>query len=290
MEVAEKTEQAVQPGEVQTEEQAGDGVDTATTEQEVNEFSIENIGAEEIEVPAEKTDEEILNVSGKAQERYNKKIGDAIREKNLAIEEAQKAKDEIREMKAAAAIPKDKPRAPLRENYEEGEAWQDDMEKYSVDIAAYNTSVSKAGVQEQAAQERVRANDDRLLVQMDELQKKYPQIDVAETIAAVSEVNGFGAAAQYIHDSQDNGKLALYFSMNPKERTRINSLSDANAINREIGKLETELNKSKKTTKAPKPLETVEGKDSTVVKNIYDIKDNNEFLKVRMKEIREGKK
>ncbi len=69
MEVAEKTEQAVQPGEVQTEGQAGDGVDTVTTEQEVNEFSIENIGAEDVAV--EDTDEEILNVSNKAQDRYN---------------------------------------------------------------------------------------------------------------------------------------------------------------------------------------------------------------------------
>lgn len=289
MEVLEKidvrTVQADQPGEVENNTDAGElegGVDTVTTEEKGTDFSIENIGTE---ATTEKTDEEILAVSDKAQERYSKRIGNAIREKNIAMDEARKAKAKVKELEAAALIPKEKPRAPLRENYEDGEKWQDDMDKYQTDIAVYHSSVNKSEVQERENVERVRINDDRLLDQMDKLQAKYPGINVNDTIASVANVDGFGNAAQHIHNSEYSAKIALYLATNPTELEKMASLNNADVINREIGKLEAQFsNLQKKTTKAPKPLEPAEGKDSTVVKDINEIKDDDEWFRAYKKQ------
>jgi len=287
-EVLEETEQAVQPGEEQIEDKAGDTqeVDTAATEEEKgNGFSIEDIGSDAV-----KTDEEVLGVSEKAQDRINNKIGNAIKERNIAQEEARKAKARIAELEAEKAIPTEKPVVPLERNFVEDEEYQAAMDKYQSDIIAYNAAVNKANSQKSEAESRVAANDNRLLAQMDELQKRFPNINVSDTISSVADVNGFGNAAPYISDSEHNARIALFLAKNPSELTRIASLTDAAIINREIGKLEERFsNVRKKTTSAPKALDTVKGEASTVIKSIYDIKDNSEFRKARNAEMRAKK-
>jgi hypothetical protein len=272
-------DQTVQPGDVVVEDNAGDstdGVGTATTEEEGNGFSIEDIGGDAVA----KTDEEVLGVSEKAQERLNNKVGNAIKERNIAQDEAKKAKARIAELEAEKAIPSEKPRVPLERNYVEDEEYQTAMDEYQVNIAAYNSAVNKAGAQKAQIEDRVRVNDDRLLVQMDELQKKFPKINVSDEIAAVAEVDGFGEAAQYIHNSEHSGRIALYLSMNPEAKAEMVALTDAGSINREIGKLEERFtNTRKKTTKALAPLETAKGEDSTVVKDLNKIKDADEWYR-----------
>lgn len=281
-----KQDQTVKPGEENVDEKSGetkDVVETDATEEEGNGFSIEDIGSTAVA----KTDEEVLDVSEKAQERYNKKIGGAIKERNIAQGEAKKANARIAELEAEKAIPSEKPRVPLERNYTEDEEYQKDMDKYQTDIVTYNSAVSKAGTQKAEMENLIQVNDDRLLVQMDELQAKYPKINVNEVISEVANVNGFGNAAQCIHNSDHSARIALYLAMNPDEKANMAALTDAGSINREIGKLEERFtNVRKKTTEAPAPLETAKGEASTVVKSIYDIKDNSEFLKARNKEMR----
>ncbi|MBC8550249.1 MAG: hypothetical protein H8D23_11450 [Candidatus Brocadiales bacterium] len=279
-EILEETEQAVQPGEENVEVQAGetkDVVETAATEEaEGNGFSIEDIGGEAVA----KTDEEVLGVSEKAQERLNNKVGNAIKERNIAQDEAKKAKARVAELEAERAIPSEKPLVPLERNYIEDEEYQAAMDKYQVDIAAYNSAVSKAGTQKAEIENRVRVNDDRLLVQMDELQKKFPNINVNDTIAAVAEVDGFGQAAQYIHNSEHSARIALYLAMNPEAKASMVALTDTGSINREIGKLEERFtNVRNKSSKAPAPLDTAKGEASTVVKDMDKIEDSDEWYR-----------
>ncbi len=281
-----KQDQTVKPGEEKVEVKAGetkDVVETAATEKEVegNGFSIEDIGSDVVV----KTDEEVLDVSEKAQERYNKKMGSAIKERNIAQDDAKKANARVAELEAEKAIPSEKPRVPLERNYVEDEEYQTAMDKYQVAIAAYNSAVSKAGTQKTETENLVRVNDDRLLVQMDELQKKFPNINVNDTISAVAEVDGFGAAAQYIHNSDHSARIALYLAMNPDAKAKMVALTDAGSINREIGKLEERFtNVRKKSSKAPAPLDTATGESSTVVKDLNKIKDADEWYREWKKE------
>ena len=285
-----KTEQAVQPGQEQVEDKAGDtdGVDTAATEKlDGDGFSIEEIGGSEVKP---QTDEEVLGVTEKAQERLDKKIGTAITDKKKAETRASVAEKRVAELEASQAAPKDRPKAPLERNFDTDEDYQTAMDKYQTDTVAFNTAIKNVETQEIRDTERVKTNDDRLVVQMRELQKKYPDIDIKETIAGVADVQGFGNAAGFIADSEHNGRIALFLAKNESERIRIGNLTDAGTINREIGKLEERFTSvRKKITNAPKSLDTIDNKSETVEpKSIYEIKDNSEFLKARNKEARGG--
>lgn len=298
MTVAEQ-DQTVQTEDVKVEDtEAGeqDAVGTATTEEvsldgaKSEEFSIEGIGSD----VAPESDDSLVKedgISEHAQEQINKKIGGAIKERNIARSELQQANAKITELESVQVVPKERPMVPLREDYELGEDYQKDMNKYQADTIAFNTAEANAKDQESRNAKRVEANDSRLIVQIDELQKKFPKIIVKDIITeAVGNGQGYGNAAAYINDSEHNGKIALYLAKNESERIRIGSLTDAGAINREIGKLEEQFTRAqKKTTKAPEVLNTIERDTETAKVDLYKIKDANEWFKQRNKEARRPK-
>lgn len=289
-----KTEQAVKPGEDEVVNEAGevsDAVDTAATEKtsdddtvEADEFSIDAIGSEE-ELP--KKEDDVLKLDGvseKAQERINSKIGTAHKEKKLAQEETKKANARIAELEAELvqkAAPTERPLAPLREDYETGQEYQEAMNKYQDDTIAYNAAANLTKTQEETEKKRNAENDTRLITQMDELQKRFPDINVHELIQSTD----YGNAQSFIVDSEHSARIGLFLAKNEGELARIGSLTDAGAINREIGKLEERFTSArKKTTKAPKPLNTVSGNTGTVAKDIDDIEDDDEWFREHKKQ------
>ena len=276
-----KQDQAVQPGveEVVTTEAGTEEAVTAAAESD--EFSIDAIMSDE----APKTDEALVKedgISEKAQERINRKIGKAFKEKNIAKKDLEKANAEIAALKTAQATPTERPLAPLREDHETGLAYQEAMSKYQDDTVIYNAALNTAKTQETTDNERVQSNDTRLLSQMEELQGKFPSVDIEKTIMDISAENGFGNAAGLINDSEHNGRIALFLAKNEAERVRIGSLTDAGIINREIGKLEERFSKAqKKTTTAPAALNTIDNKTETVVTDINAIKNDDDWYKAR---------
>lgn len=262
--------------------------DTASTKEESGDsFSIENIGAKgKVE-----TTEDVLKVDGiseHAQKSINNKIGNAIKDRNIAQEATKKANAKIVELETAQAVPKDRPLAPLERNFDDDTLYQDAMSKYQTETITYNNIVTRAQTQEKSAVERVKVNDNRLIGQMAELQEKFPDLNIKETIGNIADNDGFGNAAAFIADSEHSGRIALFLAKNEPQRLRIAGLTDIGSINREIGKLEQQLsNVQKTTTTASGALNTISNNTETGSRGIYDIKDGSEFLKARNREIRE---
>ena len=80
-----------------------------------------------------------------------------------------KANARVAELEAEKAIPKDKPLAPLREDYDEGSQYQEAMDKYQGDIVTYNKALSSVETEQVDAEALIKVNDDRLIVQMEDL-------------------------------------------------------------------------------------------------------------------------
>ncbi|MGR3303677.1 MAG: hypothetical protein ACUZ8I_14425 [Candidatus Scalindua sp.] len=300
-----KQDQAVEPGaEEVKEKEAGTEktVDTAATEKKtsttdetvkpveepvVDEFSIDVIGSEG---EVKKADDalKLEGLSDESQERVNRKIIGANNDKKTAQEETKKSNARVKELEAELAqktAPTQRPKMPLERNFDNDEVYQKAVDEYQDDTIAYNAAVNDVKTQETVQVERVKTNDSRLLVQMDELQKKFPDVDITATISEIANAKGYGNAAAFIADSEHSGRIALFLAKNEGERLRIGSLTDVGAINREIGKLEQEFTRSrKKQTTAPAALSTIDNKSNTVIKNIMDIKDDTEYFKARQAE------
>lgn len=283
-----KQDQTLESGEVKAGEEKEKKVDTAATEtdgeqglqKKDDEFSVDAIMSEE-----ESKLDEVANEKGlspESQERINRKIGTAIKERNIAQLATKKANAKIAELETVQTAPKERPLAPLREDFEEGQEYQKSMDKYQGDISAFNTAESNKKTQKVMDDERVKTNDARLIIQMEELQKKFSDIDIKETIALVANMGGYGNATRFIEDSEHNGRIALFLAKNPVELAKIANLNDVGAINREIGKLEARFERvKKKTTNAPNALNTIKADTTTEVVDINKIKDTNEWYKAQ---------
>ncbi|MGR3303272.1 MAG: hypothetical protein ACUZ8I_12320 [Candidatus Scalindua sp.] len=300
-----KQDQTVEPGaEEVKEKEAGTEktVDTAATEEKtsttdetvkpveepvVDEFSIDAIGSEG---EVKKADDalKLEGLSDESQERVNRKIVGANNDKKTAQNGEKKANDRVKELEAELAqkaAPTERPLFPIRDNFETDEAFQKEVSKYQDDTIAFNAAVNEVKTQETVQVERVKTNDSRLLVQMDELQKKFPDVKITEIISEIANAKGYGNAAAFIADSEHSGRIALFLAKNEGERLRIGNLVDAGAINREIGKLEQKFTSAgKKQTTAPAALNTIDNKSDTVIKDIMKIKDDDEYFKARKAE------
>ena len=295
MTVESTQDQTVKPGE-EAEAPAGEvteAVETATTEEggllgsskKADNVSVEDIMSEaapEAGVGTSALVGEEEGVSPKSQEKINRKIGDAIRDKKTAQEEAKRANDRVAELEAQQSVPKERPLAPLREDFETGPEYQEAMSKYQDDTIAYNNA--QGAVEKQKANDKSRSvkNIQRFMNNSERMKAKFSDFD-----ALVNQgENIFGHLDKIILESEYSPEVAYYLAKNPEQLESFKSL-DVNEARHQIGGLSSRFKTvQKKKTTAPKPIVPVNtGTDSAVPEDINKIKDSDRWFRERNKAI-----
>lgn len=207
-----------------------------------------------------------------------KRIDKLVAERNEALKK-------LKEVEAKAFVA-NKPVVPIRDNFEDDESYQEAFDNYIIAKPEYDKAKELLSESAATRESEIAELAQRLKTQVDELQEKFPNVDIAKTIRETD----WGTAEAAIESSSQNGKIAYYFARNPSELKKLNALSSTE-IYKEIGKLEARIMTAskKEITNAPKPLDTLKGGTETVtpVKSLYKIKDSNEWFKARNREILE---
>lgn len=289
-----KQYQTVEPGDGIAGE-AKKEVVTATTEKEGQDgilegrdkegMSVEEImggegTAEAVTDPGLVTEE---GLSPEAQKRINDKIGKAIKGKKLSDNELRKANDKIAEMEIIGAAPTERPKVPLREDFETGAEYQSEMAKYEDASLAFNNSQTtiktKVDRESRSRDEGVQ----RFMDGSEKMRKKFPDYDQLVTEGE----NPFGEFRDLMLMSSHPAEVAYYYKKNPVKFAELEQLSQKDAL-LSIGELAGKFRqKPKKTTKAPaiiKPLTA--GTEAAESKDLSKIKDGNEWLVERNKQVR----
>ncbi len=276
----------IESEEKSMEEIVGDveqAVETTTTEETGStgileqEEKTEGLSLEEINSP--KSD--IKKGKDGTSPAVQKRIDTLVAERN-------QAKKELKEEKAKT-LSASKPVVPLADNYEKPEEYQADFEKYLGEKTQYDDAVSTLTEVEVEQNAVIESNNERYKKQAEELQEKFPNINIREKIDnTIFGTQGVHAIAK----SEHSAKIALYYALNPKALAEFSKLNYADACT-EIGRQEGKIVdvQKKETTNASEPLNTLKGETATVTKpkNLYEIKDNSEWLKERNRQIRGGK-
>ena len=304
--VVEKTEAVVEQdqtveSEVVKEVKAGEeqeAVETAATETEggLLESKDGSLSAEDImstgeEVAPEHVGEE-KGLSPESQKKINNKINAAVKEKKIAQNRADIAERKLAEKETVSSAPTERPLIPLREDSETGADYQAKMSKYEDDLGAYNNSQVIIKDQNTRINEEGKADRQRFVDRAERMRIKYPDNEEGTGFGQLVTTdnpdgsNPFGNVAEIVLRSEYSTEVAYLLRRNPAELERIQGL-DRNsallAIGELTGRFKTVQNKQ---TKAPKALSTIRGDTETSpTTSIYKIKNADEFLRVRNKEI-----
>jgi len=293
-------DQTVETGEAE-ETKAGEGteeVGTATTETPDNQgllesaeatdgISVDEIMSEEAPAGEEVVDAigEVEGVTPESQERINRKIGSAVKDKKLAQEGERKALKRVAELEAVQSAPKERPLVPLVEDFESTEQYQEAMNKYQDDTIAYNNAQQSVKTRKEEDVTRKGQNVDRFLKRSNRLRDKFGDFDALVITDNPDGSNPFGNIADLVLNAEYNAEVGYFLRKNPGEMDRIQSL-DRNSALLEIGALSGRFKPTqKKKTTAPKALSTIKGATETVVTDIKDIKDPNAWFRARNAQI-----
>lgn len=234
--------------------------------------------------------------AGKQQERKPKpiqpRINELVAERNeaqeLAIAEAQRAeemrrelealREEVKVLKTPAAPIESKPR-PQREQFETQEQYEDAVTDWKVEQRL-------AEREKQEAEARIKAARDALANNWKARQETFraEAADYDEALSA-SEVDMPQYMLDAIMESDIGPQVAYHLAKNPSEARKLVNMT-ATAALRELGKLETRLQKTDKTetkpekakegapvetSKAPAPIETLKKANAPVEKDPKDM-------------------
>ncbi len=290
-EVLEQNQTVEKSEVVEAEAQVGkeEAVETATTETDAglleggksDGLSIEDIMSEGEVEPSDIQDDDPHGVK--------KRIGKVTNRAKQAESRVQELERENEQLKTVQHAPTERPLVPVREDYETAEDYRADYAKYEDNTIAFNNSQNAVNDQNRKVEQQRQIDGSRFQEQAVRLRAKFPDFDALVTTDNPDGSNPFGGVADLVLSAENNAGLAYFLRKNPAELESLNTMGRNKALLK-IGELSGRFNKGqKKTTKAPKTLNTIkEGSDTPVV-NIYDIKDNSEFLKARNKEIRQGR-
>ncbi len=279
---AEQNQTETESEVVEPEAQAGEetAVDTVTTETDAGLLEgKEGLSIDDIMSDGE-AESDIKDDDPHGVKKRLKKLSD----KGKASEaRAVAAEKELQDIKTIKSAPTERPLVPVREDYETAEEYRADYAKYEDNTIAFNNSQHAANDQKVRA-ERERVDDvDRFQKQAVRLREKYPDFDLLVTTDNPDGSNPFGSVADLVLSAENNAGLAFYLRSNPEKLEALNNM-DRNKALLKIGEYSGRFNTvQKKTTKAPKALNTIKEGSDTPVRSIYDIKDNSEFLKARNK-------
>ncbi len=280
MEVKDKVvETEVVEPEINTEIEAGEEqevVDTAATGEPgiLEEEESDGLSFEDIFEPKTDIEKSKENTPPWLQKRLDKVVG----EKKVIAEE-------LRQLKAEKLV-SEKPAFPLQEEFETTEEYRAAVDTYIEKKPQYEEATKAVADLDAKSNTVIQENNNRYITQAEQLQKEFPSMNVRETIDnTVFGSEGSAAIAR----SEHSAKIALYYARNknPEVLKAFQQMDFATACG-EIGKLEARISKpltDKAATKAAKPLDTLKGDAETVrpPKNLYEIKDSNEWFKARNK-------
>ena len=295
-----KQDQAVELGEVDVLK-AGEEieeVETAATETPDNQgllesasgqegITVDDIMSEETPAGEEVVDAigEVEGVTPEAQERINRKIGSAVKDKKLAQEGERKALKRVEELEEAQSAPKERPLVPLVEEFETTEEYQEAMNKYQDDTIAFNNVQQSVKIRKEEDDNRKGQNVSRFMKRSERLRDKFNDFDALVITDNPDGSNPFGNIADLVLNAEYNAEVGYFLRKNPDEMDRLQSL-DRNSALLEIGALSGRFKPTqKKKTTAPKALSTIKGATETVVADIKDIKDPNAWFRARNAQI-----
>lgn len=296
METVTEQDQTAQSEEVTEEVQAGEeqqAVETAATETEeglLKESDSDGLSVEDI-----MSEGEVEKVPG-TPHGVQKKIDKEVSRRKEAENRAEVAEKQLAEAKTIQNAPTERPLAPLREDFETGAEYQAEFVKYEESTIAYNDS--QVAINDREARVNIQREKDieRFNAQAVRLRQKFPNNEEGtgfDQLVATNNPDGsnpFGNIADLVLSAEFSAPLGIYLRKNPSKMEELQNL-DRNSALLAIGELSGKFKTvQKKTTGAPKVLSTIKEGSDTPVTNIYDIKDNNEFLKKRNEEIRRKRK
>ncbi len=219
------------------------------------------------------------------------KIDKATSKVKVAENRAKVAEEKVLQLETVQASPKEEPMVPDRDSFDTVEEYQKAYSQYQKDVNTYYAAQNTIATQTEENRVRGKANDARYMSQIEKLSEKYP--DAHDLINGITWLNNESSnynpvVKKALQESGHNARIGLFLAMNKEEGERFGNFTDSSTADREIGKLEARFENVKtNVTKAPAALNTIDSKTETVVKNVKDIKDSNEWFKARNKEMRE---
>jgi len=292
---SEEKEGLVQAGAVEEEVQAVETADTGkeeeTTVQDeglIADKKAEGITVEDI-MSEDAQDGEAPSVAEKVPGTpigVQKKIDKEVRRRKEAEEREREALSKLQALEAQKAISAERPKVPLIDDFETTEEYQEAMDRYQDETIAYNLQKRTVAEQEAVEKQRLEKNVTRFQESAVRMRAKYADFDDLVTTGE----NVFGNLSSLILESDYAPEIAYFLRKNPSRLEELKDMSIVKA-NQSIGELSAQFKAApKKTTKAPKSLNTVKGDTETTIKNLYEIKDSNEWFKERNRQIYEKKK
>lgn len=235
---------------------------------------------------AQETEEKPKKKSGiqRLKERHAREMSEIRRE--IESIKAQDPKGQRQDEAQVSVAAEDKPQS---ENYDTHEKFVEALTDWKLEQRERkDQQQSKEAQAKNAYETQMKSHNERIA----KFRKATPEYDQAieDFVEEHGDVRFSGGLQQAVFESDLGPALILELVKSPDELMRINSLS-LTAAAREIGKIEERIAarasakpKPKQTTKAPAPIEPVNGSTSPA-KSIFEAQTQAEFESIRRKEM-----
>ena len=265
--------------------QAGEdtAVETASIETEAGLLGDEKVelSVEEIMSEGEAEDPTLDD----AQHGINKKIGKEVGKRKVLEQKLRVVEQENIQLKTIQSAPSERPQVPVREDFDTAEDYRAEYVKYEDNTVSYNNSQAAVNDQGRRAEQSRASDIKRFEQQAVRLRTKFPEFDELVTSDNPDGSNPFGSVADLVLSAENNAGLGLFLRKNPDKLEALNEMDRSKALLK-IGEYSGRFNTVQKTkTNAPKALNTIKEGSDTPVTDIYKIKNNDDFLRERNREI-----